>query len=211
MHVKYKRYYYNRKSVLFRILCVMIIILILFLLIDAKLRPAIYDLAVLEAHAVSSETVNSAVDALLSENMPAYSDLVSINYGENNAITGITTNIVKINLLKSRVSNAIDSAFKAKKKTTVRVPVGSASGIAFLSGFGPYINVDIGFSSSTQTDFTNIFESAGINQTQHSVMLEVKTTVMLVLSGKRITKTVNTAFCVAQTVIVGSVPNIYAQ
>lgn len=181
------------------------------LLIDARIRPAVYDLAALEAYAISSERVNSAVEKILSRNAPAYSELVSINYSSTNAITGITTDIVKMNLFKSQVTNAIDSEFDAMSKTEIPVSLGTASGIILFSGLGPHIGIDVGFSSSTKTDFENIFESAGINQTQHSVMLNVETTVMLSLAGRRIPKTVETSFCVAQTVIVGSVPDVMVE
>ncbi len=212
MFMKYRRFYYRRKgTVIFRVSCIVIAFLIGILLTDAKLRPAIHDLAALEAYALSSETVNAAVERVLSENVPMYSELVSINYSENNSITGITTDIVKMNLLKSRVTGAIDSAFENKGKTKVTVSIGTASGITLFSGFGPYIDVTVGFSSSTQTNFENVFESAGINQTQHSVMLGVETDVMLLLAGKRISQKVTTAFCVAQTVIVGSVPNVMVE
>lgn len=181
------------------------------LLLDARLRPAIYDLAALEAYALSSKTVNSAVEKALSENAPAYSELVDINYSDNRVITGITTDIVKMNLFKSQVTKAIDDAFNEKSNTEVTVSLGTASDITLFSGWGPYIDVDIGCASSTQSDFENVFSSAGINQTQHSIMLNVETTVMLTLPGKRLTQTVETSFCVAQTVIVGSVPDVMVE
>lgn len=209
--MKRRRFYRNRGTVIFKITCVLLIFLISVLLIDAKLRPAIFDLAALEAYALSSKTVNSAVEKALSENVPAYSELVQINYGSGNAITGITTDIVKMNLFKSQVTKAIDAAFNEHNNTDVTVSLGSASGVTLFSGWGPYIDVAVGYSSSTQSNFENIFSSAGINQTQHSVMLNVETTVMLTLPGKRLTQTVETSFCVAQTVIVGSVPNVMVE
>ena len=181
------------------------------LLLDARLRPAVYDLAVIEAYAVSSERVNTAVEKLLSQSAPAYSELVSINCNDSNSITGITTDIVKMNLFKSQVTNAIDGEFSSNGKTEIPVSLGTASGIVLFSGLGPYVDIDVGFSSSTKTDFENVFESAGINQTQHSVMLNVETTVMLSFAGRRITRTVETSFCVAQTVIVGSVPDVMVE
>ena len=187
------------------------IFLISILLLDAKLRPELHDLAAIEAYAISSKTINSAVERILSENVPAYSEIVNINYSENNTVTGITTDIIKLNLFKSRVTNAIDEEFGRKEKTDVTVSLGTATGIALFSGWGPYIDIGVGFSSSTQSDFENVFTSAGINQTQHSVMLNVKTTVILTMSGKRISQTVETSFCVAQTVIVGSVPNVMVE
>ncbi len=206
-----RRFGYRRNSWLFKTVCVSIVLLISVLLLDAKLRPALYDLAALEAYAISSKTVNSAVEKILSENAPAYSEIVNIKYTENNAVTGITTDIVKLNLFKSRVTNAIDEEFNKKEKTDITVSLGTASGVALFSGWGPYIDVEVGFSSSTQSDFENVFSSAGINQTQHSVMLNIETTVILTMSGKRIKQTVETSFCVAQTVIVGTVPNVMVE
>lgn len=209
--MKGRRFYRRKNPLIFSIVCVLIVSLIFVLLLDAKLRPAIYDLAALEAYALSSKTVNSAVEKTLAENAPSYSELVNINYSGNNIITGITTDIVKMNLFKSRITKAIDEAFNENPKTEVTVPLGTASDITLFSGWGPYINVDVGCSSSTQSSFENVFLAAGINQTQHSVMLNVETTVMLTLPGKRLTKTVETSFCVAQTVIVGSVPDVMVE
>ncbi len=206
-----RRLCYRNNSWLFKTVCVFIVFLISLLLLDAKLRPTLYDLAALEAYAISSKTVNSAVEKILSENAPAYSEIVSINYTENNTVTGITTDIVKLNLFKSHVTNSIDEEFNQKGKTDITVSLGSASGVALFSGWGPYIDVDVGFSSSTQSNFENVFTSAGINQTQHSVMLNIETTVILTMSGKRIKQTVETSFCVAQTVIVGTVPNVMVE
>lgn len=209
--MKRRRFYRRRGTVIFKSVCAVIIFLIAVLLLDARLRPAIYDLAALEAYALSSKTVNTAVEKILSENAPAYSEIVNINYSDTNTITGITTDIVKMNLFKSQVTKAVDAAFNEQGRTEVTVSLGTASDITLFSGWGPYIDVDVGFSSSTQSDFENVFTAAGINQTQHSVMLNVATTVMLTLPGKRIPQTVETSFCVAQTVIVGSVPNVMVE
>lgn len=209
--MKYRHFYRRRNPAAFVILCTVILILISILLLDARLRPAVYELAAVEAYAVSSERVNSAVEKLLSHSAPSYSELIGINYNTDGAITGITTDIVKMNLFKAEIANAVNREFEETGKTEIPVSLGTASGIVLFSGFGPHVDIDVGFSSSTRTDFENVFESAGINQTQHSVMLNVETTVMLNLAGRRIPQTVKTSFCVAQTVIVGSVPDVMVE
>ena len=206
--MRYRRFYRRKNTAVFGVLCALIAFFISLLLLDAKIRPSIYELAVLEAYSLSTERVNSAVEQVLSENAPLYSELVTVNYGNNNSITGITTDIVKMNVFKSQITNAIERKFSDYPETEIPVSLGSASGIVLFSGLGPRINVNVGFSSSTKTDFKNVFESAGINQTQHSVMLNVETTVIINLAGRRVTQSVETSFCVAQTVIVGSVPDV---
>lgn len=209
--MRYRRFYGRNNRVLFKIICIAIALMIGVLLTDAKLRPAIYDIAALEAHAVASKTIHTAVEEVLAKSGVAYSDIVSISRTENGSITGITTDIVKLNLFKSRVTNAVDTTFAEKGYTSVSAALGSATGITFLSGCGPYVDVKIGMASSTQSDFENVFESAGINQTQHSIMLNLETQVVFTMTGRRVTSKVETSFCVAQTVIVGSVPDVMVE
>lgn len=182
--------------------------LISVLLLDAKLRPAVYDIAAIEAKSVAEKKVSLAVEKTLLNSGLDYSDIVTVNYSADNQITGITTDIVKMNLFKSEIAKAVDKAFEKSDYTIVSVPLGSATGMTLLSGTGPYVKVKIGMNGATKSDFENIFEAAGVNQTQHSVMLNLETTVILSASGKRITYNVKTSFCVAQTVIVGSVPSV---
>lgn len=206
-----RRFYGRNNKIVFKIICIFIAVLIGILLTDAKLRPAIYDLAALEAHSAASKIINTAVENVLSKGGVSYSDIVTISRNESGSITGITTDIVKMNLFKSQVTNAVDKAFADGGKITVTVPMGSATGVTFLSGWGPYIDVKMHLASSTQSDFNNVFESAGINQTQHSVMLDLETQVMITMSGRRISRNVLTSFCIAQTVIVGTVPDVMVE
>ncbi len=209
--MRYRRFYSYRNKNAFRLICIFIALIIGILLTDAKIRPAVYDLASLEAESRAAKIINTAVENLLSKSGVSYGDIVSISRNENGSITGITTDIVKMNLFKSRVTNAVDDAFLRNETVTVTVPLGSATGVVFLSGWGPDIDVKMHIDSSAQSNFSNVFESAGINQTQHSVMLSLDTDVVLTMSGRRITKSIKTSFCVAQTVIVGTVPNVMVE
>ena len=209
--MKYGYYYRRRKTVIFRIVCIFLAILTSVLLADAKLRPAMYELAAIEAKSVAVKTIHTAVERVLAKSSVSYADIVSISRNNSGSITGITTDIVKLNLFKSQITNAVDDEFISKGSTKVSVPLGSVSGITFLSGCGPYVDVKISMLSSTQSDFENKFESAGINQTQHSIILDLATQVILTMSGRRITTDVKTSFCVAQTVIVGTVPNVMVE
>lgn len=206
--MRYRRYYNKRKILAFRFLAVFLAFCILLIYVDSRLRPAIREFAVLEAHAVATSVMNRAVEKLLIEKAPDYSELVTIVYSENGAIAAITGNIVALNLFKSQVANAIDAAFDSAGKTYVGVPLGSATGLTVLSGLGPVIDVSVSYSSSTESDFENEFTAVGMNQTQHRVMLSVTSNILMALAGGRVANTVTTTFCVAQTVIVGTVPDI---
>ncbi len=204
-------YRYRKNAIIFRAVCIVIIIAVLTLLLDAKLRPSIIELAALEAQAVAESKINSAVEKYLSKHGINYSDIVSVNYSSDNAVTGITTDIVKLNLFKAEITAAIEKEFKRSPETSVTVPFGSATDISLLSGCGPFMDIKIAMASSTVSDFENVFLAAGVNQTQHSIMLNIQTTVLLTLAGRRISRSVSSSFCVAQTIIVGTVPNVVLQ
>lgn len=204
-----KRPFFNwRNSTAFGIICVFIVLVVSFLSTDAKLRPAVYEFARVEACAEASKTINAVVAETLAKSGASYSDLIETNRDENGRVIGISTDVIKVNLLKARVTGAIDDAFVQKKKIEVSVPLGTVSGTAMLSGLGPALKFRFRFSSSTQSEFKNVFQSAGVNQTQHSVMLNVRSRIIVAAAGKRVSGTVESSFCVAQTVIVGSVPNV---
>ena len=63
-------------------------------------------------------------------------------------------------------------------------------------------------SGNVSADFNSSFESAGINQTKHQIYLDVKTSVYSFLPGFRTTTDVETNILVAETVIVGAVPQL---
>lgn len=202
-------FYPQKNRIIFRAVCLLISVLIGVLLADAKLRPAIFELAAAEARSEAARRINSAVEGILMKEGMAYGDIVAVSRGESGAVTGITTDIVKMNLFKSKVTNAVERSFSADEILEVTVPLGSATEIALFSGWGPYLKVKMRAVAVTESDFDNVFETAGINQTQHSVMLSLSTKIVLTLSGRRITETLETSFCVAQTVIVGTVPDYY--
>lgn len=208
MVLRRRRFYRRGGTAAFGIISAVIVFATALLLADAKLRPAVYDLAALEAKAVASKTVNSAVERALSKGGVSYSEIAEIIRDENGAITGITTDIVKLNLFKSQITKAVDDAFLKSGCAEISVPLGAASGISLLAGFGPDIKVTVGFSSATHSDFDNVFSAAGINQTQHSVMLNITSVVVIAMPGRRVTESIKTSFCVAQTVVVGSVPEV---
>ncbi len=62
---------------------------------------------------------------------------------------------------------------------------------------------------SAQADFGSSFASVGINQTIHKISLNVRAEVSILLSGESIGAQIETQVDVAETVIVGRVPDSY--
>lgn len=207
-----RRNYKKRKSGLkkysFFFIVAAIISVILILLLDARLRPAIRMVAFSQSKSLATRTVNEAVEKVLLNERVNYESLVKFTTDSNGKITSITTDAVKMNILKAQVTNAVDESIASLSKRGVEIPLGTATGIDLLSGRGPDINIKLAFSGNAETSFENIFSSAGINQTNHRIMLNITAEIFVFLSGNSSIKKIETSMCIAETIIVGDVPSL---
>ena len=93
----------------------------------------------------------------------------------------------------------------------VGVPLGAFTGIDWLAGYGPRVTLRILPVGRVQCEYASAFASAGVNQTLHSVSLQARAAVEVVLPGgsEEIEEQVSALVC--ENVIVGKVPDIYLQ
>ena len=81
----------------------------------------------------------------------------------------------------------------------------------FLSGRGPDIPVEIMSIRNSDASFRSAFTEAGINQTLHQLIMQVSVDVTILVLGKAESFTINSQVVIAETVIVGDVPDTFFQ
>ncbi|HWP79241.1 MAG TPA: sporulation protein YunB [Candidatus Acidoferrum sp.] len=175
---------------------------------DATLRPLVEGIGVAKAKAIANTSVMRAVEEELSENGVTYADLVSVETSESGEVRALVCDIVRINQLKSRVSQRVQDNL-AVDVVRVPIPIGNLISGDLLSGRGPVINLRLIPYGSVLVNISNEFSSAGINQTLHRILLNITTGVSIMMPVSSVTATVDTTICVAETVIVGRVPEYY--
>ncbi len=208
--MKYRRRIYlfpSQKRLIFFLLCAVIASLSFLLVLDAKLRPAVYDLAQIEAQSIAVDVMNSAVEEEITNENIRYSDIIEIKYNADGMITSLTSDIIKMNLLKTNIVQAANKAIHLDS-AVVKVPLGAATGMAVFAGCGPIAEIGLSIAGAVNAEFENVFFEAGVNQTEHRVMLNITADVTIILDGNMVNKQVETAVCVAQTVIVGRAPDL---
>lgn len=187
-----------------------IIIITIFALLDLQVRPLIKSIAENQAKISATNIINDEVLRELSDKSSYYSELVSIKTDNNGKILAVTTDSQKVNVLKSSVSSNIQREMPSSNPQKVAVPLGTLTGIELLTGRGPLINMKVSIPGTVSTDIKSEFVQAGINQTKHQIYISVKTQVNALIPGFPITTTVETSILVSEIVIVGDVPNVYA-
>lgn len=208
--VMYRLSRHGRKFCAKILIVVGITIILLIFFTAARFRKLTAELALGIASDTMTTAINDTVSELMADGTVGMMELVTFEKDNNGSIAALSTNMEEINLLQAAITNAVIKRFSETDIMTVSVPIGSVTGTALLSGRGPRIEVKLLSVSNIKTSFRNEFTSAGINQTRHRVFMDVEVTFGVVLAGYEEWETIVTEVGVAETVIVGGVPETYA-
>lgn len=174
-----------------------------------QMRPILESLATTRASNMVNRIVSEAVDEAIESGNIRYSDLITFEKDHEGRITAIYSNMAAFNRLQSRILDIVLTRIDQVSTRELSIPVGSLTGSVLLAGRGPSISVRMESVGSSSANFENEFTSAGINQTKHQIVLKIDVTVSILLPGFSTATTVSNAVTVAETVIVGSVPDTY--
>lgn len=183
--------------------------LILFLVMDAHLRPLISSYGLTEAKLVGMQAVNDAVTAVLEQQGMEYTDLCRVEKDANGGVVSVEANTVKVNALKAAITAEILNQLEKRRSMTVRIPLGTLLDGDLLTGRGPWIPVKISLSGAATTQMSSYFESAGINQTSHRLVMDITLVLYAAIPGGNTTATLDTSFLIAETLLVGKVPDTF--
>ena len=179
-----------------------------FLLIDWGIKPTIIAMSEAKVEYIAVLAMNNAVSQILGSNIK-YTDLTDVLTDKDGKITMIQYNTILINTLARDTSTLAQDEIRSLGAEGISVPLGSITKSKILSGRGPNINVKIIPVGSVSTDFTDEFKQAGINQTRHKIFLTLKTQVRIVVPLGSDIIDVSTRVPIAETIVVGDVPDSY--
>lgn len=188
-----------------------VLLLVLLTLFEIRVVPLVRNSAKIASVNLAEKAVNKAVEEVLSEEGVTYENIAAITYNSQGEITSLAIDPVKINTLKSKISLRIAEKISEINNEEFEIPLGTILGIEIFAGRGPNLKFYTSLSGNAVTDFSSKFESAGINQTRHQIMIDITSDIYIISSkGSAGKVTVSTSVCAAETLIVGEVPQVYA-
>ena len=199
----------RRKKKIPRLLMLVVGLLVaVFLIMEFLLMPTIVAFAEAEAHWRATEIINEAVLNSVVDNME-YDKLVYIERDNNNRILYMQQNLVQINKINSKATLAIQESLKDLQNAEFKIPLGQVTGSKLLANYGPDIGLWLLPLGTVSVKVQDRFEEAGINQTRHKIYLNVHSDIRVVIPLIDSRIAVDTQVPVADTVIVGEVPETY--
>lgn len=159
---------------------------------------------------ITTVAVNDAIYYTLSDNL-RYEDLVNVERNEAGDIIAITSNVLQINRIARDTAYMSQENLNKMSQQGIMVPLGALTGSEALAGFGPKINIKIIPISNVETRFISKFDSKGINQTLHSIYLQIVADISLILPTTTTNLASATEVLICESVLVGKVPDTYLQ
>ncbi len=194
-----------------RLLAILLLCAGLLLAVDRAFGPVIQRFALVQAKFLAVTSINQSIDDELRAHPVSYDDLAHVQRRSDGSVLSVELDPGAVNDLSSRLTLAANAALAQEMPRKVQIPLGTVLGLQMLAGRGPMVTFFIQPASYVESSFLSSLEGAGFNQAMHNVVLRMTVVVETFSLGYHTSQTVISDMILAQTVIVGEVPDFYTQ
>ncbi len=206
-HFKVSRSKKFKRNLICFFICFIFIIILLVYYLSKVVNPIMYTYGEATIQKLLTISSNNAIGDIISTMQ--YDDIVKIKYDDNGDVITIEAISSKINQISNNLAKKTQEEIDNSSKLGINIPIGTCSGIGFLSGKGNNINISIEPMGNASCNFYTTFEDAGINQTNHKIFVNIETEASLIMpfAFKKVKK--STSYLLAECIIVGKIPSVY--
>lgn len=176
---------------------------------DAAIRPQLVALATAKLQNQLVLLSETALEEVMSKEEISSEELLHPYREMDGELTAFTVDTLRLNALRSSLIKTVVQSVGNLDNHDLGVPMGALTGLDFFSAIGPKLPVRVISVAAAQGEYRNEFLQAGINQTLYRVVLDVQVAARLLLPGGVVSIELSTPVVVAETLIVGQVPQTY--
>ena len=166
--------------------------------VNNRMRPALANLAETRINSIATEAMNQAI-----------TESLNTSYDNGEKVYMLQADARRMNLLASECCAAAQKRIAEVGEQGVSLPLGTVSGITYLTGRGPRIRVTFTPAGSVYSEFCSTLSSSGINQSLYRVSLRLTASIRLIMPGISRSIKVSSEAAIAESIIVGEVPQVY--
>ncbi len=213
--MKKRKKRYNNKRVRSRIKVTFIFILItvsvtyLFSSINNRINPLVAEMSVSSLSSMVLRECNSAVSEIIADENICYDKIIEKNTDSGGNLKSLSVNYNNLNLFKSELAVNIQNRIDKINDVEVYVPFMALFSNRFYSALGFPIKIKTLTNENVVIEFKDEFVSAGVNQTKHLISVIIRTAVAVNLPIMQEGDDIITEIPIAETIIVGGVPDTY--
>lgn len=172
---------------------------------DLRLKPVVINAARSRARLFASDVISRSVDAAVAESTGSF---INVIYSED-GISAIETNVTGISRLRADSILNIRGEISDIDRMTLDIPLGNLAGGMLLTGRGFPVRIKLVPIGDVSGEIYSEFSETGINQTLHRIYLRVRVSMNMIVASDTVRLELADDILVAETVIVGRVPDAY--
>ena len=199
----------HRKNIPARIGMIILILSLLSMVFltfaDLRLKPVVINAARSRARLFASDVISRSVDAAVAEST---GNFINVIYGED-GISAIETNVTGLSRLRADSILNIRGEISDIDRMTLDIPLGNLAGGMLLTGRGIPVRIKLVPIGDVSGEIYSEFSETGINQTLHRIYLRVRVSMNMIVASDTVRLELADDILVAETVIVGKVPDAY--
>ena len=191
------------------LIVLLLVVMGLILLVELHLSPYIRELARNQAVNAASNAITDAVGEMLRREDTDFSRVIVLEKDVQGHITALRTDMGQVERLKVEVLGILGGLIAEINTQQLGIPLGNLLLPDLLAGTGPVLPVKAVSLTMSNADFFSDFTEAGINQTLQTLKVKFTISLTILTTVGYETVDVDSDVMVAQTVIVGTVPETY--
>ena len=191
----------------FYFIMIIIVLLSMYLVVNAKVRPTILSLAHARLESIAVKAMNDAVRETIKD--LDYNDLISVKIDSDNNVSFIQADTIKMNDLATKTALTAQENISSIGEQGILIPFGTILGNQFTSGKGPRVKVKMEPIGSVTSEYETEFEDAGINQTRHKIFITLISNLRIIIGSSSQHVSASTQILVSETIIIGDVPDSF--
>lgn len=180
-------------------------------ILQLMIRPNIVNVCEYNSKAVTISLIDDAINERLVElgDDANYGNLVKLSYTSDGKVASIESNTKLINRIKNDMLTEINDRLMKGETENVDLTVGTLSGIPLFHGSGPTVRMEVEPKGYADAVFISEFTDAGLNQTLHRMIMRTTVSVTAFIPMYSVETKVSGDFLIAETVIIGNVPESF--
>lgn len=161
--------------------------------------------------AYASEVGNKGIKFAIEKSLDgvSYEDFIVLSENSDREIVSMSANVIEISKIKADITDYVNEYVSTYDDNVLELRLGASQSNFLFTGLGPAFRIKVKPESVTKSEFRDEFVSTGINQVRHCIFIDVTVTVTVAGFSSKITRDITNSVLVADTVIVGHVPQVY--
>lgn len=177
-----------------------------FIFVDIRLRPLVIQMAGYRVQSLVTQAANRAITEQMARTNLSYGDLITVSRDEKGDVSLLSYNALEVNRLKAMITSSVIEKVENMERVDIYIPLSNLTNIDIIQNKGPRIKFTLIPAAYVETDIESVFETTGINQVNHKIFIVLEITASALIPNYSTNVKFRTNVCVAQTVIIGKVP-----